>query len=50
MWATVIVDALACGGIFIVFPRMWRAFLAHRWLWLLALAAGRIKEGCTLAL
>ena len=45
MWATVMVDALACAGIFVLFPRIWRAFLAHRWLWLLALAAGGTNVG-----
>ena len=45
MWATVMVDTLACAGIFALFPRIWRAFLAHRWLWLLALAAGGTNVG-----
>jgi len=45
MWATVMVDTLACAGIFVLFPRIWRAFLAHRWLWLLALAAGGTNVG-----
>ena len=45
MWATVMVDTLACAGIVLFFPRIWRAFLAHRWLWLLALAAGGTNVG-----
>ena len=45
MWATVMVDALACAGIFVLFPRIWRAFLTHRWMWLLALAAGGTNVG-----
>jgi drug/metabolite transporter (DMT)-like permease len=39
------VDALACGGILLLFPRIWRAFLDHRWMWLLALAAGGTNVG-----
>ncbi len=45
MWATVMVDALACAGIFVLFPRIWRVFLTHRWLWLLAVAAGGTNVG-----